>query len=112
VKEQQSNLLLLSQFLRLAAARRAEEADSTLDENQALEGVLLSVYSGDESAVATMLKLINGSNENTFAVTGEKLQTTCKSEITSICDGILSHNQMLKSRLRLWHMPQQYFPPK
>jgi hypothetical protein len=79
IEEQQSNLLLLSQFLRLAAARRAEEADSTLDENQALEGVLLSVYSGDETAVATMLKLINGSSENTYAVTGEKLQTTCKS---------------------------------
>ncbi len=80
VMEQQSNLLLLSQFLRLAAAKRAEEADSTLDENQALEGVLLSVYSGDESAVATMLKLINGSSENTYAVTGEMLQTTCKSK--------------------------------
>jgi predicted methyltransferase MtxX (methanogen marker protein 4) len=84
IKEQQNNLLLLSQFLRLAAARRAEEADSTLDENQALEGVLLSVYSGDESAVATMLKLISGSNENTFAVTGEKLQTTCKSAAITV----------------------------
>jgi hypothetical protein len=77
-KEQHSNMLLLSQFLRLAAARRAEEADQTLDENQALEGVLLSVYSGDESAVATIIKLINGSDENTYSVTGEKLQTTCK----------------------------------
>jgi|SRR5450432_385689 hypothetical protein len=78
VTEQRNNMLLLSQFLRLAAARRAEEADSTLDENQALEGVLLSVYSGDESAVATMIKLIESSNESTYAVTGEKLQTTCK----------------------------------
>ena len=84
IKEQQSDLLLLSQFLRLAAARRAEDADSTLDENQALEGVLLSVYSGDESAVATMLKLISGSDENTFAVTGEKLQTTCKSAAITV----------------------------
>jgi len=83
-KEQQSNMLLLSQFLRLAAARRAEEADSTLDENQALEGVLLSVYSGDESAVATMIKLINGSDESTYAVTGEKLQTTCKQSYRDI----------------------------
>jgi hypothetical protein len=89
IKEQQSNLLLLSQFLRLAAARRAEEADSTLDENQALEGVLLSVYSGDESAVATMIKLINGSNDNTYSVTGEKLQTTCESEPTRIWYGKL-----------------------
>jgi hypothetical protein len=77
-KQQHSNLLLVSQFLRLAAARRAEEADQSLDENQALEGVLLSVYSGDESAVATMIKLINGSEENTYSVNGEELKTTCK----------------------------------
>jgi hypothetical protein len=77
-KELQSNLLLVSQFLRLAAARRSEEADAALDENMALEGVLLSVYSGDETAVATMIKLINGDDENVCAVAGEKLQTTCK----------------------------------
>jgi hypothetical protein len=82
-KEQHGNMLLLSQFLRLAAARRAEEADPTLDENQALEGVLLSVYSGDESAVATIIKLISGSDEKTYAVTGEELQTTC--EALSLC---------------------------
>jgi hypothetical protein len=77
-KELQSNLLLVSQFLRLAAARRSEEADAALDENMALEGVLLSVYSGDETAVATIIKLINGADENVYAVTGEELQTTCK----------------------------------
>jgi hypothetical protein len=77
-KELQSNLLLVSQFLRLAAARRSEEADAALDENMALEGVLLSVYSGDETAVATMIKLISGADENVYAVTGEELQTTCK----------------------------------
>ena len=78
VKEQQNSLLLVSQFLRLAAARRAEEADSTADENQALEGVLYQVYTGDESAVATMIKLTQGSDEQTFSVTGEQLSTTCK----------------------------------
>jgi dynactin complex subunit len=77
-KEQHDNLLLLSQFLRLAAARRAEDVDSTLDENMALEGVLVEVYSGDENAVATMAKLINGSDEQTSSVSGEKLNTTCK----------------------------------
>ncbi len=97
MKEQQSNMLLLSQFLRLAAARRAEEADSSLDENQALEGVLLSVYSGDEIAVATMIKLINGSSENTYAVTGEKLETTCKAHFIIEHFGINTEgNQMLR----------------
>ncbi|KAI3327732.1 hypothetical protein HD806DRAFT_332780 [Xylariaceae sp. AK1471] len=70
------NLLVLSQFLRLAAARRSEEADASLDENMALEGVLLNVYSGDENAVSTMLKLIEGSSEVAHSVAGDELQTT------------------------------------
>jgi len=70
------SLLVLSQFLRLAAARRAEEADTSLDENQALEGVLLHIYSGDDNAVATMLKLVRGSDEQTRSTSGETLKTT------------------------------------
>lgn len=78
VKEKHADMLLLSQFLRLAAARRAdEEADASTDENQALEGVLLQVYSGDESAVAAMIKLISGADEQTQATTGQPLTTTC-----------------------------------
>ena len=71
------NLLILSQFLRLAAARRAEDADSSSDESMALEGVLLHIYSGDDNAVATMLKLVNGEEEQTRSTSGETLQTTC-----------------------------------
>ncbi|KAK0704783.1 hypothetical protein B0H67DRAFT_360149 [Lasiosphaeris hirsuta] len=71
-----TNLLILSQFLRLAAARRAEDIDSTADENMALEGVLLHIYSGDENAVATMLKLVNGADEQTHSTVGDLLQTT------------------------------------
>ncbi|KAK6212624.1 hypothetical protein LQW54_005045 [Pestalotiopsis sp. IQ-011] len=73
---QRDGLLVLSQFLRLAAARRSEDADASLDENMALEGVLLNVYSGDENAVSTMLKLIQGSEEKTRSVSGDELQTT------------------------------------
>ncbi|KAI1734928.1 hypothetical protein F4680DRAFT_329352 [Xylaria scruposa] len=75
-KSLHDSLLALSQFLRLAAARRSEEADAGLDENMALEGVLLNVYSGDEHAVSTMLKLIEGSSETTHSVAGDELQTT------------------------------------
>ncbi|KAI0202572.1 hypothetical protein F4808DRAFT_66696 [Astrocystis sublimbata] len=75
-KSLHDNLLALSQFLRLAAARRSEDADATLDENMALEGVLLNVYSGDEHAVSTMLKLIEGSPDTTSSVGGEELKTT------------------------------------
>lgn len=71
------SLLVLSQFLRLAAARRAEDADAGLDENLALEGVLLNVYSGDENAVATMVKLVKGAEEPTRSTAGEPLETTC-----------------------------------
>ncbi|KAK4163019.1 hypothetical protein QBC43DRAFT_69567 [Cladorrhinum sp. PSN259] len=71
-----TNFLLISQFLRLAASRRAEDHDSTLDENQALEGVLLYLYSGDDNAVATMNKLVQGSGEQTRSTAGETLQTT------------------------------------
>jgi len=78
-KEQHESLLVVSQFLRLAAARRAEDVDQALDENQALEGVLVEVYTGDETAVTAMAKLINGSDEQTTSINGEKLSTTCKS---------------------------------
>jgi hypothetical protein len=78
-RSQHDNFLILSQFLRLAAARRAEEADPTLDENLALEGLLLAVYGGDESAVSAMLKLAEGTDDLTQSTAGEQLQSTCKS---------------------------------
>lgn len=80
LKQQQENMLLLSQFLRLAASRRAEGEDPELEENKALEGILLQLYSGDEGAVATMQKLIESSEETTIAITGETLPVTCKSK--------------------------------
>jgi hypothetical protein len=69
--------LLLSQFLRLAATRREEGGDPNLDENQALEGILLKAYSGDENAVDAMLKLVEGSDETPRSVQGAPLTTTC-----------------------------------
>lgn len=80
VKEQvQGALLLVSQFLRLAAVRRGdEEADANLDENLALEGLLSKVYTGDSSAVETMVKIIEGSSEHTTSVNAETLSATCK----------------------------------
>lgn len=77
VTVQHDSLLVLSQFLRLAAARRSEEFDQAADENRAIEGVLLSVYKGDEPAVSTMLKLIEGSEDKTFSIDGDELQTSC-----------------------------------
>jgi len=70
------NLLLLSQFLRLAAYRREEAADPESDESQAIEGVLMAIYTGDESAVSSMLKLVQGSSDQILSVPGEQLETT------------------------------------
>ncbi|KAH8175410.1 hypothetical protein LIA77_03828 [Sarocladium implicatum] len=72
----QDSLLVLSQFLRLAAYRREEAQDPESDESQAIEGVLLAIYSGDESAVSSMLKLVEGSDEQVLSVPGEQLQTS------------------------------------
>jgi hypothetical protein len=77
-KEQNDNMLVLSQFLSLAAIRRID-SDPSLDENKALEGVLLQVYRGNETAVASMVKLINGSDDPVYSTDGEALSTTCKS---------------------------------
>ncbi|KAK3314677.1 hypothetical protein B0H66DRAFT_318179 [Apodospora peruviana] len=71
-----ANFLILSQFLRLAAARRMEEPPNPSDESAALEGVLLHVYSGDEDAVSTMLKLVEGVDEQTRNTSDQVLQTT------------------------------------
>lgn len=76
-KSLHQHLLVLSQFLRLAAYRREEAKEPGSDESQAIEGVLLAIYAGDESAVASMLKLIEGSEEQILSVPGEQLQTTC-----------------------------------
>ncbi|EFY90342.1 hypothetical protein MAC_03588 [Metarhizium acridum CQMa 102] len=75
-KSLKDKLLLLSQFLRLAAYRREEAADAESDESQAIEGVLLAIYAGDDSAVASMLKLVEGTEDKILSVPGEQLQTT------------------------------------
>ncbi|KAH8593341.1 hypothetical protein B0O99DRAFT_220424 [Bisporella sp. PMI_857] len=75
-KDQRSALLIVSQFLRLAAVRRGEEADADLDENKALEGALTLVYEGNQKAVEVMLKIIQGSEDTTISVNNEPLTTT------------------------------------
>lgn len=76
-KSLDENLLVLSQFLRLAAYRREEGSDPESDETQAIEGVLLAIYAGDDTAVSAMLKLVDGVNDKVLSVPGEELQTTC-----------------------------------
>lgn len=74
----EDSLLTLSQFLRLAAYRREEARDPESDESQAIEGALLAIYAGDENAVSSMLKLVEGMQDSVLSVPGEPLQTTCE----------------------------------
>ncbi|KAL8717428.1 MAG: hypothetical protein Q9225_005327 [Loekoesia sp. 1 TL-2023] len=61
-KEAKDNLLVLSKFLRAAAAKR-QGGDETSPENRAFEGALLLVYGGEAGAVAAMESLITGTDE-------------------------------------------------
>lgn len=71
-------LLVLSQFLRCAAAKRNAEEQVDNDESKAFEGALLLVYGGDQKAVDTALSLIEGSDETVPNIEGELLPFTCK----------------------------------
>ncbi|KAL8952703.1 MAG: hypothetical protein Q9222_001402 [Ikaeria aurantiellina] len=66
-KEAKDNLLVLSKFLRAAAAKR-QGGDETSPENRAFEGALLLVYGGEAGAVAAMESLIAGKDEKVLTV--------------------------------------------
>lgn len=85
-KKQHDGLMVVSQFLRLAAYRREEAADPESDETQAIEGVLLAIYAGDESAVSSLLKLVNGTDDKVLSVPGQLLNTDCKFSNFAIVD--------------------------
>ncbi|KAI9816338.1 MAG: hypothetical protein M1832_005095 [Thelocarpon impressellum] len=61
-EEERGHTLLLSKFLRLAAAKR-QEGEAETDDAKALEGLLLMVYGGDASAVSAAEKLMQGADE-------------------------------------------------
>lgn len=88
MKEAKENMLVLSKFLRAAAAKR-QSGDEKSVENQAFEGALLLVYGGDACAVAAIEKLIEGNDEKVPAVEKELglLEFSCKLSTTLIaCD--------------------------
>ena len=75
-KKTQEDLLVLSRFLRAAAAKR-QTGDSESNENRAFEGVLLQVYGGETSAVVAMQKLIMGAEEKVPATDGILVDYSC-----------------------------------
>lgn len=76
-KQAKDNLLVLSKFLRAAAAKR-QGGDETSAENRAFEGALLLVYGGEVSAVVAMEQLIAGSDEKVPTVDQVASEFTCR----------------------------------
>ena len=76
-KEAQDSLLVLSKFLRAAAAKR-QGGDETSPENRAFEGALLLVYGGEAGAVVAMQSLIAGSEDKVPTVDQIPSDFTCK----------------------------------
>ncbi|RMJ27857.1 hypothetical protein PHISP_01277 [Aspergillus sp. HF37] len=74
-KEFSDRLLALSRFLCTAAVMR-QSGDEASGESRAFEGVLFQVYGGSQEAVASMSKLIDGSDEKVPSVEGGPLEFT------------------------------------
>lgn len=77
-KQANESLLVLSKFLRAAAAKR-QNGDEYSSENRAFEGALLLVYGGETGAVEAMEQLISGSDEKVPATDGKLSELTCES---------------------------------
>ena len=75
-KESKDNLLVLSKFLRAAAAKR-QGGDENSAENRAFEGALLLVYGGEVGAVNAMESLIAGAEEKVPTVDQTPSEYTC-----------------------------------
>ncbi|KZF20626.1 hypothetical protein L228DRAFT_269927 [Xylona heveae TC161] len=74
-KDDKERLLVFSKFLRAAAAKR-QFIDEETEESKAFEGVLLLVYGGDASAVASIERLIDGTADQVTATDGTLLNYT------------------------------------
>lgn len=77
-KEAKDSLLVLSKFLRAAAAKR-QGGDETSAENRAFEGALLLVYGGEVGAVTAMESLIAGTEDKVPTVDQTPSDFTCES---------------------------------
>lgn len=84
-KQSKDNLLVLSKFLRAAAAKR-QGGDENSPENRAFEGALLLVYGGEAGAVVAMESLIIGSEEKVPTVDQVPSEFTCECCTPTIFD--------------------------
>ena len=75
--ELRNTLLVFTQFLRCAAAKRHEEDDDS-DLNRAFEGALLLVYGGDEQAVDAAINITGGADVAVPDIQGVKGSLKCE----------------------------------
>ncbi|KAF4556807.1 Hypothetical protein D9617_1g086890 [Elsinoe fawcettii] len=66
-------LLIFSQFLRAAAAKRIVEEEADTEESKAFEGALLLVYGGDDKAVQAAENIVEGADESVPSTEGQAL---------------------------------------
>ena len=93
------DLLILSKFLRAAAARRQDAESMDTDESKAFEGALLLVYGGDAAAVGAMQKVVKGEDEQLTDVNGATVEYTCElTLLLSIWDPADWYQKMHKSK--------------
>lgn len=78
-------LLIFSQFLRAAAAKRVIEEEADTEESKAFEGALLLVYGGDEKAVDAAENVIEGADEAVPSTEGQPLSIKCRVTYSSKC---------------------------
>ena len=74
-KKLDEDLLVLSQFLHAAAAKR-QTAEAESEEGRAFEGALLLVYQGNNASLTTLKNLIAGSEDKVTSTLGEPLEYT------------------------------------
>ena len=74
-KKLDEDLLVLSQFLHAAAAKR-QTAEAESEEGRAFEGALLLVYQGNNASLTTLKNLIDGSDDKVTSTLGEPLNYT------------------------------------
>ena len=84
--ELREKLLVFSQFLRAAAAKRNETDETNSDESAAFEGALLLVYGGDQHAVDTAINIIQGSDEQVPNIEGVPLSVKCEYCLRLLCE--------------------------
>ena len=76
-EQQETDLLVLTQFLNAASSKRNDDSIDDV-EKAAFEGVLVKIYQGSTEAIVHMKNLVSGSDAKVTSIEGDELEFTCK----------------------------------